>query len=104
MNNALDPATIQLMSGVFSQYPEIQKVVLYGSRAKGTHHERSGIDIALEGEQLNRFTIGAIQMDLDDLDIPWQIDAQSYHELRNPELIEHIDRVGQVIWSRGSGK
>ena len=75
-------------------------VILYGSRAKGTHHPRSDIDLALKGAHLDRFDIGAVQMDLDDLDIPWQVDVQHYDDLRNPALREHINRVGVVILSR----
>ena len=100
MCEALDTKTLDLISGVFNKYPAAHKAVLYGSRAKGTHHARSDIDIALVGENLNRFDIGAIQMDLDDLDIPWQVDVQPYHELQNPALIEHIDRIGKVIWEK----
>ncbi|MEX2130602.1 MAG: nucleotidyltransferase domain-containing protein [Pseudohongiellaceae bacterium] len=99
MTEALDTKTLTLMSEVFARYPDVQQVLLYGSRAKGTHHERSDIDITLVGENLDRFTVGAVQMDLDDLDIPWQVDAQSLHDLHNPALLEHINRVGRVIWS-----
>lgn len=100
MSEPLDNKTRQALADVLSRHPGIEQAILYGSRAKGTHHQRSDIDLALKGAQLDRFDIGAVQMDLDDLDIPWQVDVQHYEELRNPALREHIDRVGVVIWAR----
>ena len=34
---------------------DIQKIVLFGSRARGTHRERSDIDIATSGSDANAF-------------------------------------------------
>ena len=100
MSEPLDIKTRQLLAGVFSRHPGIEQAILYGSRAKGTHHTRSDIDIALKGALLDRFDMGAVQMDLDDLDISWQVDVQHYEALRNPALREHIDLVGVIIWTR----
>ena len=100
MSEPLDIKTRQLLAGVFSRHPGIEQAILYGSRAKGTHHTRSDIDIALKGALLDRFDMGAVQMDVDDLDISWQVDVQHYEALRNPALREHIDRVGVIIWTR----
>ena len=37
----LKESTIDRINAVFSQYPDIEKVVLYGSRAKGNYREGS---------------------------------------------------------------
>lgn len=34
---------------------DIEKIILFGSRAKGTHKERSDIDIAVSGGNFNKF-------------------------------------------------
>jgi predicted nucleotidyltransferase len=100
MSEPLDIKTRQLLAGVFSRHPGIEQAILYGYRAKGTHHTRSDIDISLKGALLDRFDMGAVQMDLDDLDISWQVDVQHYEELLNPALREHIDRDGVIIWTQ----
>ena len=41
---------IQKVSGICKDYGA-KKVILYGSRAKGTARERSDIDIAVSGEE-----------------------------------------------------
>ncbi|WP_198243671.1 nucleotidyltransferase domain-containing protein [methane-oxidizing endosymbiont of Gigantopelta aegis] len=96
----LDDRTLQTLRRIFSNYPGIQQVKLYGSRAKGTNHERSDIDLAVLGENVDRFMIADILLTLDDSDIPFLIDLQNYHDIKNRQLIEHIDRVGLVIYDR----
>ncbi len=98
--HALDKLSLQMLRQVFSNYPNIRQVKLYGSRAKGTHHPRSDIDLVVLGEDVDRFMIADILLTLDDSDIPFLIDLQNYQDLKNPRLIEHIDRVGVVIYDR----
>ena len=99
MNTGISLKTLQEINQVFEKYPIITQVKLYGSRALGTYHERSDIDLVVFGADIDRFTIARVLLDFDDLDIPFMIDLQNYHDLKNPQLIEHIDRVGTTIYS-----
>lgn len=36
MTYGLNTATIKAIQAVFAKYPEVEKAILYGSRAKGT--------------------------------------------------------------------
>jgi predicted nucleotidyltransferase len=96
----LDSQTIQKLRQIFANYPSVRQAKLYGSRAKGTHQAHSDIDLVVLGDGLDRFVIANLLLDLDDTDIPFLIDLQNYSELRNRRLIEHIDRVGVVIYQR----
>ena len=49
MSFGLTEDTVNKIRGVFAQYPQVTEVILYGSRAKGTHHNGSDIDLALKG-------------------------------------------------------
>ena len=40
-----------MLSEVFAQRPQIEKVILYGSRVKGTYKPFSDIDITLVGNE-----------------------------------------------------
>ena len=42
---------LQLMHDIFVQTPALEKVVLYGSRAKGTNRPFSDVDITLIGNR-----------------------------------------------------
>ena len=98
-NIGLDEKTLLALTQVFAKYPAVEQVKLYGSRAKGTFHERSDIDLMVFGHGIDRFAIARMLMDLDELNIPYLVDLQNYHELKNRQLIEHIDRVGVVIYT-----
>jgi len=45
----LDTQDIEAINKVFSIHPEIEKAVLYGSRAKGNYRKDSDIDLTLKG-------------------------------------------------------
>jgi len=84
----------------FGDYPEIEKVILYGSRAKGNYREGSDIDLCLVGNTLNFDIQIKIENKLDDLLLPYNIDLSIYHKLDNLDLIQHIDRVGILIYDK----
>ncbi len=89
---------IKQIKKVFSKFPAIKQAIIYGSRAKGTFKKGSDIDIVLVGEKLDLDTLLNIRMELDDLNLPYQIDISIYHKIENPELLEHIRRVGRVLY------
>lgn len=38
--------------------------------------------------------------DIDDLLLPYMFDISIFHNLKNDELIEHINRMGAVVYSK----
>jgi uncharacterized protein len=81
---------------VCSFFPELDRVVLYGSRAKGSQKAVSDIDFAIWGAASPE----GLALALDELPLPWTFDVRSYESIRNPALRDHIDRVGVVIWRK----
>ena len=71
MNTGLPPKTIQALESVFKQFDAIDKVVLYGSRALGTHRPGSDIDLALFGSEVTPDLIASIAILIDDLLLPY---------------------------------
>ncbi len=65
----LSDNTIEEITGVFRQHPEIDKVLIFGSRAKGCYREGSDIDLALFGDKINRRILLKISCDIDDLEM-----------------------------------
>lgn len=98
MKYGLKQETIDAINGVFVNYPQIKEVVLYGSRAKGNYHNGSDIDLAMLGEDLNLNVQYRIENDLDDLLLPYKIDLSIRHHIENPELLDHIERVGLTFY------
>jgi predicted nucleotidyltransferase len=96
----LPPADLELIRSVFRHHPEVKSATLFGSRAKGTHHERSDVDLAVAGE-VEPLRAEAIASELEELPLPYRFDVQSLAHIPYRPLVEHIDRVGIVIYSRG---
>ncbi|EJI86930.1 hypothetical protein AEST_04760 [Alishewanella aestuarii B11] len=84
--------------GILKQFPAIESVIIFGSRAKGTMHERSDIDLAVTGQALDRHRLAELMLAFDDSDLPFQVDIQLLSDIQNPALLEHISRIGQVIY------
>jgi predicted nucleotidyltransferase len=73
---------------------------VYGSRAKGTYRRGSDIDLTLKGELLDFAELMQIEDQIDDLLLPYTVDLSEYRQLSNPDLLDHIDRVGIVIYQQ----
>ena len=96
----LKEATINKIMAVFEKYTQIDKILLYGSRAKGNYRNGSDIDLTLIGDQLNYSQLSGIESDIDDLFLPYSFDISIFKDIDNPDLVEHINRVGVVLYEK----
>ncbi len=96
----LSERAVKKIIEVLEQKPEISKVVLFGSRAKGNFRNGSDIDLVLFGEKLDLKALFKLETALDVLMLPWEIDLVLFPTITNQELKEHIDRVGKVFFER----
>lgn len=85
---------------VFSRHSKVKKVLLYGSRAKGNYKNGSDIDLALIGKNINLEDINKLQLELDELYLPYGFDISVFEKIENKDLIDHINRVGIIIYER----
>lgn len=85
-----------------SHFPNIQKAILFGSRAKGTNKPFSDVDIALVGAKLSISDLLNLKNEIDDLLLPYEFDFCIYKDLKSPELKSHIDRRGIELYNRTS--
>ncbi len=93
----LPQKTIDELINYFTQRPEIEKVVIYGSRVKGTHHNGSDIDFAIWTDKHE--TISNILSELDDLPTPYMFDVTDYKTLNHEGMKNSIDRDGKLFYS-----
>ncbi len=94
----LEPGEVEKIQMILSNHPEIDKAIVYGSRAKGNYKPYSDIDISLVGN-INLTLQQKIEVELDDLLLPYKFDISIYNQIENQELIEHIGRVGKEIYT-----
>lgn len=86
---------------LFEQHPCVEKVLIFGSRAKGTHQNGSDVDLALTGD-ISSDEVSRILGELDDLPTPYSFDVVAYSSLKHMGLKSHIDRVGKLVYVRSS--
>lgn len=95
-----EPA-IQKICNVLSRYPLVQKATLYGSRAKGNYKNGSDIDLTLHGRGLSLDLVYNILNDFEDLLLPYTIDMSIFDDIRDPDVVDHIRRVGVTFYEKG---
>lgn len=98
MDTGLNAEASSKICAVFKKYPQIEKAVLYGSRAMGTYKPGSDVDLSLFGTNLTQDLIWTIAQELDDLLLPQMFDLSLFDSIDNPELKEHIARVGIIFY------
>lgn len=99
-NTGLTPIQISKLQKIFAQYPHIEKVILYGSRALGTYKPYSDIDLTCLGNQINGSELAQVAWEIDDLLLPYFIDLSIFHQLKNTDLIESIQKEGLVFYEK----
>lgn len=83
---------------IFSDFPEVEEVILYGSRAKGNYKPGSDVDLTFKGKNLNLKTLNKISLQIDDLFLPYSFDISVLEYIDNPDLKEHIERAGKTLY------
>lgn len=93
----LRPDVIDKIVQTIKKNLKIQKIILFGSRAKETYKKGSDIDISVVSEGLSLKELNQLKVMLDDLMLPYKIDLLDYGRISNDDLKEHIDRVGKIL-------
>lgn len=85
------------------KHNEIEKVILFGSRAIGNFKKASDIDLAVLGVNVTRKTISSLNDSLNnEYPIPYFFDIISYNDINNEQLKKHIDELGKLIYNRNA--
>ncbi len=95
----IDIKIIESIKNIFSEYPEVEQVILYGSRAKGNFRPSSDIDLTIKGS-INLSILNKIEQEIDNLNTPYTFDISIFNHISNTDLLSHIERVGIVFYSQ----
>ncbi len=98
MDNGIPERTKNELLNYFKSKPEIEKVVLYGSRAKGKFHNGSDIDFAIWTDEHNK--ISSILDDLENLPTPYKFDVTDYKILTHQGMKNSIDTDGILFYQK----
>lgn len=98
----LKQSTVEQIVHVLQQCTEIERAVIYGSRAKGNYRPGSDIDLTLMGQGLTHEHLLQIEQQLDDLLLPYLFDLSIFSHIENPDMIDHINRVDLVFYEESA--
>lgn len=100
MPYGLKDSELTNLKALFAKNDRLERVILYGSRAKGTYKPFSDVDITLVGRELTHSDLNRMILDIDDLLLPYMFDISIFHTLKSSDLIDHINRRGIVIYEK----
>jgi len=100
MSYGLRAGELKEIQKILSSSADVEQAILYGSRAMGTQRPGSDIDLVLVGQRVSHRQMNRIALALDDLLLPYQFDLSLLHQIDNPDLLDHIRRVGVVIYEK----
>lgn len=87
------------LENIFNRYSEIEKVILFGSRARQDNRYNSDVDLCLFGEKITHLIQAKIVMDIDEINTPLSFDILNFNELTKQKLIDNIKNEGIVIYN-----
>lgn len=100
MKFGLKENVIKSIEEILSDFPQVETVLIYGSRAKGNYRPGSDVDLSLKGDDLSLQVLNKISLQLDDLLLPYTFDLSVFDHIDNEYLKEHIERVGKIIYQK----
>ncbi len=92
--------TMELIFRVFAGFPEIDEVIIFGSRAEGKGSNGSDIDLAIKGKDIDKKLTDVIRNLLQEgLYVPYFFDVVNYNSLQPGSKFKlHIDSYGKVFY------
>ncbi|WP_257350800.1 nucleotidyltransferase domain-containing protein [Pseudalkalibacillus decolorationis] len=92
---------IEYIKQALSQFTDIKKAIIFGSRAHGNYKKGSDVDLAICGEEISDNTVYNLNDLLNEVyPLPYFFDLLHYEHINNEYLLEHINTEGKVIYIR----
>jgi len=89
------------MNNIFVKFTNINKVILFGSRAINTFKPASDIDLVLFCEKNGYQTASSVKLKLsEETLIPYFFDVLDFDSINNEALKKHIKTKGKIIYKK----
>lgn len=87
---------------IFERYPSIERVLIFGSRAKGTAQPASDIDLAVVAPEMSDQEFSRLWNELDELPLVFKLDVLHWDRLGEQKLRDSIIRHGRIFYPLNS--
>lgn len=93
---------INIIISILKKYSEVEKAIIYGSRAKGNFKLGSDIDLTIIGESISLSILSRIESDFYYSPLIYKIDLSVFNQIENTDLVAHIKRCGMLFYTKHS--
>lgn len=100
MRFGLSEKHIEAVNGILRRHHAVREAIIYGSRAIGNYRPGSDIDLVILSDGLEFSELKKIETEIDDLMLPYSVDLSEKSNIQNPDLLDHIARVGKSFYLR----
>ncbi|NPV44974.1 MAG: nucleotidyltransferase domain-containing protein [Firmicutes bacterium] len=102
MGMHIKSSVIQKLAEIFSRYSEVEKVVLFGSRARGDFKKTSDIDIVIFSKEISDRDFNLLVDEINEIDTVLIFDILHYEKIKKESLKNSIERDGVILYDRKS--
>src|SRR3990167_8513168 len=99
----LEPGALQALRGFFDATEGLQRVWVFGSRARYDWRARSDLDLALDAPGWSAKDFLRIKERMKDLPIVYPLDVVHWQGVSTPEFVAQIERDLQLFWEPRRG-
>ena len=96
MRYGLEESVIKRLVTFFDKYNFINKVMIFGSRARGDYGKSSDIDLCLFSDAMTSLEFSKLKFELDGLPIFYKIDIVHFEKVDN-QLQNNIIKYGKNL-------
>ncbi len=101
MKYGLSEHQIDEIIHILSAYPDIEEVILFGSRATGAFKKASDIDLVINGKKVDSALAARLKEHLEDeTQIPLFFDVIAYKSITSEALNQHIADEGVCLYRK----
>jgi type III restriction enzyme len=97
--SGIAPRLMDKLLSVFDHAAGVERVLLFGSRARGDFRPESDIDLAVDAPTLDDHGMAQLQARLDRLEFIYKVDMVHVQRVSDARFLQHIDRDGKVLWA-----
>ena len=90
----------EIIKSILQKYPQIERAVIFGSRAMNTFKPGSDVDIALWGKNIDGTLLNILENEFEESMLPYFIDLLDFKKIKNQALKKHIQRVGKLFYQK----
>lgn len=99
----LDPGIARSLRAFFAGHRGVDRVWIYGSRARGEENVRSDVDLALDAPGMDEYGFSALKQALEALQLVRKVELTHWQAVGDARFKGEVEAERKIFWERGNG-